>query len=71
MSYEIRQTQFSDPDQKTGLRPNGPANLFVREDDTCPWYFIEDIKSLHKVRKAIEEIGFLEFTRKHCSQVVE
>lgn len=70
MDYEIRQTQYNDPDQKSGQHTNGPANIFVREDDASPWYFVEG-RSAYKVRKLIEELGFLDFTRRHCAKVVD
>ncbi|XZE52532.1 hypothetical protein SH139x_004232 [Planctomycetaceae bacterium SH139] len=71
MSYEIRQTQYNDPEQKSGQHTNGPANIFVREDDASPWYFVEGQKSAYKVRKLIEELGFLVFTRRHCARVCD
>ena len=67
--YEIRQSQFNDPDQKSGQHTNGPANIFVREDDTSPWYLVEGVKSMHKVRKLIADIGLLDFQRRHCVRV--
>ena len=69
MNYELRQTQYNDPDQKSGQHTNGPANIFVREDDSSPWYFVEGQKSAYKVRKLIDELGFLEFASRHCAQV--
>lgn len=71
MNYEIRRTQFSDPEQKTGQHTNGPAYIFVREDDSCPWYFVSGKMPAHKVRKLIGEIGFLDFTRRHCERVCD
>lgn len=67
--YQLKQTQFAHPDQKSGQHTNGPANIFVREDDTSPWYFVQGLKSAYKVRKLIAEIGLPDFQRRHCSQV--
>jgi len=69
MSYEIRVTQFSDPDQKSGQHTNGPANIFVREDDASAWFFVEGNLSVRKVRELIKAEGFRNFTLRHCAQV--
>jgi hypothetical protein len=68
MSYELKRTRFSDPDQTSGQHTNGPGCLFVREDDASPWYLVEGIVSAFKVRQLIESMGFTEFVRVHCSQ---
>ena len=69
MGYEIRQTQYRDPDQKSGQHTNGPANIFVREDDTSPWYAVIERTPMHRIRNVIAEIGLLEFQRRHCAKV--
>jgi hypothetical protein len=69
MSYEIRQSQFNDPEVKSGQHTNGPANIFVREDDTCPWHVVANVMSMYKVRKLIAEIGLLNFQRRHCVRI--
>lgn len=69
MSYELRSTQFSDPDQKSGQHTNGRENTFVREDDASPWFFVESRLSVSKVRNIIETEGFAGFTLRHCIQV--
>jgi hypothetical protein len=71
VGYEIRQTQFSDPDQKSGQHTNGPAKIFVREDSASPWYFVDRVNSAHKVRRLIEEIGLADFQRRYCVKVGE
>jgi hypothetical protein len=68
MKYQIVCTKFDDPAQKSGQHTNGKPNLFIREDDTCPWWYVEEIKSAHKVRCMIEEMGFHEFRKRHCIQ---
>jgi hypothetical protein len=66
---EIRQSQFNDPEVKSGQHTNGPANIFVREDDTCPWYVVANVMSMHKVRKLIADIGLLDFQRRYCVRI--
>ena len=67
-SYEIKRTQYDDPDQQSGQHTNGPANIFVREDDASPWYLVERIHSERKVRDLIEQLGICEFQRR-CVQI--
>lgn len=69
--YEIKVTAFNDPDVMSGQKTNGPPNIFVREDNTSPWYFVEGHRSAYKVQKLIEELGFLEFTRRYCAQLAD
>ena len=69
MDHEIRITQFSDPDQKSGQHTNGQANIFVREDDASAWFFVEGKLPVRKVRELIKAHGFRNFTLRHCAQV--
>jgi hypothetical protein len=71
MEYQMRRTQYNDPEQKSGQHTNGPANIFVRQDDTSPWYSVERQMPAHKVRNLIEELGFMDFTHRHCARVCD
>lgn len=71
MEYEIRRSQYDDPDKKSGQHTNGPANIFVREDDSCPWYFVDGVHSLHKVNSMVKSMGLQEFQTKHCVKVMD
>ena len=69
MSYELKRTRFSDPDQTSGQHTNGPGYLFVRASDLSRWYLVDGIVSANKARQLIESMGFAAFVRVHCSQV--
>lgn len=69
--YEIKTSQYSDPDQKSGQHTNGPANIFVRVDDSSPWYMVDGIKSTHKVRTMVQSMGFERFLAMHCTKVAD
>ena len=71
MTFEIRRSQFNDPDQKSGQHTNGPANIFVREDDSCPWHVVTESMGLHKAKSMIEKIGLHEFQKKYCAKVAD
>lgn len=71
MAYELKSSQYNDPDQTSGQHTNGPANLFVREGDCGHWYFVEGRLSQHKVRCLIEEMGLQEFQKKHCTRLAD
>jgi len=71
MSFQIRQTQYNDPDQTSGMHTNGPANIFIREDDSCPWYQVPRTMNLYKVRKLVAEIGLTEFQLRYCVRIVD
>ena len=71
MSYELRSSVFNHPDQKSGQHTNGPANLFVREDDSCPWYQVLYPMPRYKVKKTIEQIGLSKFFNRHCARLVD
>jgi hypothetical protein len=65
---EIKNTQYDDPEQTTGQHTNGPQNIFVRFEGQ--YYLVLDIRSQHKVRSMIAQIGFEAFTEKHCEKWV-
>ena len=68
---EVRLTQFTDPDVKSGPRTNGPRNVFIREDDSCPWYAVVDFpyRSAFKIHKELEAVGFHAFVNRYCEQL--
>ena len=68
---EIRQSQFNDPEVKSGQHTNGPANIFVREDDTCPWYVVTEPMGLAKAKRAIEQIGLDQFQKQYCARIAD
>ncbi len=68
---EIMQSKFSDPEVKSGLHTNGPANIFVREDDTCPWYVVTESMGLAKAKRLIEKIGLDQFQKQHCARIID
>jgi hypothetical protein len=66
---QMRTSQYLNPYQTEGQHTNGPPNIFVREDDSQPWYLVLDCKHKHKVRKMAKELGFESFIRQHCEAV--
>lgn len=66
---EIRQSKFNDPEVKSGQHTNGPANIFVREDDTCPWYVVDEPMGLAKAKRLIERIGLDQFQKQYCARI--
>ena len=67
---EIRQSRFSDPEVSSGQRTNGPAETFVREDDTCPWYVVLERMPLSKVKQKIAEMGLEQFQKQYCARIL-
>lgn len=70
-AFEFKCSQYNDPDQKSGQHTNGPANIFVREDDSCPWYLVDRGIALHKVRSMIKELGLHKFQTRFCTRLVD
>lgn len=70
-TFEIKTSQYDDPDQKSGQHTNGSANIFVREDDSCPWYLIDSslVRSKHRCKLLIEEIGLQAFQSQFCVKI--
>lgn len=67
--YQLKQSRFNDPEQTSGQHTNGPANIFVREDEGSPWYVVTmATKSVHVVRSVIEQVGFGKFVEKYCEK---
>jgi len=67
---EIVTSKYSDPDIKSGPHANGPETIFVRDDDSSPWYVVLDIKSQSAVRKKIAQVGLERFLATCCGKVV-
>lgn len=67
--YQLKQTRYSDPEQTSGQHTNGPANIFVREDEGSPWYIVTETKSVHRVRLLVQHLGFGKFVEKYCEKV--
>jgi len=55
--YELCATNFSHPDITTGQHTNGPATIWVRYAGE-QWLNTGE-KSMHKVRKAIDDFGVM------------
>jgi hypothetical protein len=68
-TYQILVTRYNHPDIKSGQHTNGKPNLFVREDDGSHWHFVDGIHSAYKVRCLIEDLGWQDFTKRHCVAV--
>lgn len=71
MRYEMRASNYPHPDQKSGQHTNGPATIFIREDDSSPWYAVVGTRSQHIVRRMIGDIGFGKFVSQHCERLVD
>lgn len=66
---EMKTSQYDHPDIMSGQHTNGPANLFLREDEGSKWYVARQIRSKHKAKKLIEEHGWLKFVNLYCDGV--
>lgn len=65
---EIKETQYTHPEQTTGLHTNGPPLRFVRQDNG-PWFLVEMRTPKAEIRYLIERLGFEEFTKQFCKPV--
>lgn len=68
--YQIRITEFADPEQTEGQHTNGPPNVFLRIDNG-PWLLADGFRSINKVESVIKKIGLAEFVKQHCHLVKE
>lgn len=61
LDWEIKATQYDDPDNETGQHTNGPANIFVRGNG-YPWLHTGE-RGLHRVVAQVELYGadYLDF----------
>lgn len=66
--YELRESQYSNPEQTSGQHTNGPRNVFVRKPGG-PWHVLTLRMHAYAVRQWIEEIGVDEFLRTRCSRL--
>lgn len=67
---EIKQSQYSHPDQTTGQHTNGPPNIFVRQDSESPWYRVVGIRTVQRVQREIFIWGFWNFIKQwDCKEV--
>lgn len=53
--WEIKASQYLDPDNETGQHTNGPANIFVRGNG-YPWLLTGE-RAMHRVRYQVETYG--------------
>lgn len=67
--HEIIWSIYNHPNQTSGQHTNGPANVFIRENDSSPWYIVTEIKGWYKIAKVVKEIGVSEFQKQYCIQV--
>lgn len=67
---EIKETQYTHPEQNTGQHTNGPLLRFVRQDNG-PWYVVTTPMAEARVRQRVEQLGFQRFVLVHCSRVEE
>lgn len=65
---EIKQSQYSHPDQAEGQHTNGPPSTFVRKDGG-PWYVCMWLRNRKTVEDTIEQVGFDDFVGEFCLPV--
>jgi hypothetical protein len=66
---QIVTSKYRHPEIKSGQHTNGPESIFVRENDSSPWYLVLDHRCKHSVRKKIERIGIEEFLATCCGKL--
>ena len=61
LSWEIKASQYDNPDNETGQHTNGPASIFVRGNGK-PWLYTGQ-HSMHKVVHQVQNYGmdYVEF----------
>lgn len=69
-TYEIRQSQYSHPEQTSSQHTNGPPNAFIRKLGG-PWHLLPRGTHNYQVQQMIEAIGVDEFLRTRCRQLEE
>jgi hypothetical protein len=68
---EIVKSRYDHPETKSGQHTNGPESVFIRDDDTSPWYVVIGFRNLHEIRKKIDELGIVRFQVQHCEKLLD